>query len=80
MHQHLEQAVHMNLRFTSDGRYFIECDLNGRGTGLGVKIWDGQHHNLLQEIPGNIGSIAVSRDGKYLAVGETGRATIWEFK
>jgi WD40 repeat protein len=73
-------GTHMNNRYTNDGRYFIESDENGRGTGLGVKIWDSHHQKLLQEIPGNIGSIAVSRDGKYLAVGGTGRTTIWQFK
>lgn len=75
-----EHGTHMNNRFTYDGRYFIESDMTGRGTGLGGKIWDSQRHTLLQEIPGNIGSIAVSRDGKYLAVGGTGRTTIWEVK
>ena len=68
-HEELEEAAHMNVRFTSDNRYFIECDENGRGTGLGVKIWDYHHERLLQEMSGNIGSIAVTRDGKYLAVG-----------
>ncbi len=77
--EELEKATHMIVRFTSDGRYFIECDANGRGTGLGVKIWDSQHRKLLQEISGNIGSIAVSRAGKYLAVGTAGRTTIWQF-
>jgi WD40 repeat protein len=80
MHEELDKAAHMNVRFTPDGRYFIECDENGRGTGVGVKIWDSQHKKLLQEISGNIGSIAVSRDGKHLAVGETGRTTIWQFR
>lgn len=78
--ERLEKSAHMNVRFTADGRYFIQSDMNGRGTGLGVSIWDGQHQKLLQEIPGNISSIAVSRDGKYLAVGGTGRTTIWQFK
>lgn len=81
LHQELKEATHMNVRFTPDGRYFIECDLNGRGKGLGVKIWDSQHRELLQDISvGNVGSIAVSRDGRYLAIGETGRTTIWAFK
>ncbi len=80
VHEKLPESAHMNIRFTPDGRHFIESDMNGRGTGLGVKIWDGQHQTLLQEIPGNIGSIAVSRDSKYLAVGLTGRTVIWQFK
>jgi WD40 repeat protein len=80
VHEDLDKAAHMNVRFTSDGRYFIECDQNGRGTGLGVKIWDAGHHKLMQEISGNVGSIAVSRDGKTLAVGSDGRTTIWQFR
>jgi WD40 repeat protein len=77
----IENSGDMNVRFTSDGRFFIASDLNGMGKGLGVKIWDAQHQKLLQYIPvGDVGSIAVSRDGKYLAIGETGRTTIWQFK
>ena len=80
VHEELAKSGHMNVRFTPDRRYFVECDMNGRGTGLGVKIWDANRRKLLQEVPGNIGSIAVSRDSKYLAVGGTGRTTIWQFK
>jgi WD40 repeat protein len=77
----VEKAGNMNVRFTADGRYFIDSDLNGMGKGLGVKIWDGQHQKMLQHISaGDVGSIAVSRDGKFLAVGSTGRTTIWHFK
>jgi hypothetical protein len=76
----IEKSGHMNVRFTPDGRYFIESDMNGMGKGLGVNIWDGQRHKVLQHIPGDIGSIGVSRDGKYLAVGTTGRTTIWQIK
>lgn len=77
----IESAGSMNVRLTSDGRFLIASDLNGMGKGLGVKIWDSQHQKLLQHISvGDVGAIAVSRDGKYLAVGETGRTTIWEFK
>jgi WD40 repeat protein len=77
----IENSGKMNARFTPDGRFFIDSDLNGMGKGLGVNIWDSQHQKLLQHIPvGDVGSIAVSRDGKYLAVGSTGRTTIWQFK
>jgi WD40 repeat protein len=76
----IENSGHMNVRYSSDGRYFIESDTNGRGTGLGVKIWDGQRHALLKHIPGDTGSIAVSRDGRYLAVGGAGRTAIWQLK
>ena len=80
VHEKNERSGHVNLRYTSDGRYFIESDMNGEGTGLGVKIWDRQRQKLLQEIPGNIGSLSVSRDGKYLAVATAGKTTIWQFK
>ena len=76
--ERIENAGRMNIRFTSDGRYFILSDLNGNGKGLGVKIWDSQIKTLFQVIPGDIASIAVSRDSKYLAVGEAGRTTIWQ--
>jgi WD40 repeat protein len=80
VHDKVEKSGTMNVRFTPDGRYFIESDLNGMGKGLGVKIWDGFRRKVLQEIPGDIGSIALSQDGKYLAVGATGRVTVWQFK
>jgi WD40 repeat protein len=77
----IEKSGTMNVRFSSDGRYLIESDLNGMGKGLGVSIWDSQRKTLLQHIPaGDVGSISVSRDGRLLAVGEAGRTTIWQFK
>ena len=78
--EELETAGHMNVRYTADDRYIIESDENARGTGLGVRIWDGKHQTLLQEIRGNIGSLAVSRDGKYFAFGQAGKALVWQFK
>jgi WD40 repeat protein len=78
--EELEAAAHRNVRFTSDGRYFIESDMNGRGTGVGLQIWDGQHSRLLQDIKGNIASLAVSRDGHYLAVGTPGKTEIWRLR
>jgi WD40 repeat protein len=81
VYQMIENAGSMNVRVTSDGRYFIDSDLNGMGKGLGVNIWDGHHEKPLQHIPaGDVGSIAVSRDGKLLAIGEAGQTTIWQFK
>ena len=52
------------IRFTSDGKYLIVA-----GISKSVKIWDGQHTKLLQEIPADAASIAVSQDGHYLALG-----------
>jgi len=76
----IEGSGDQNVRYTPDGRYFIESDLNGRGKGLGVQIWDYRRLNLLQKIPGDVGSIGLSRDGKWLAVGDTGRTTIWQIQ
>ena len=75
-----EKAGHMNVRFSRDGRYFIESSMDGRGTGFGVHIWDAQRQKLLQRIPGNPNSLSVSQDSKYLAVGDLGHTTIWQFK
>jgi WD40 repeat protein len=80
VHEKIEKSGNLNVRFTPDGRYFIESDSNGVGQGLGVKIWDSARRKLLQTIPGDIGSIDVSKDSKYLAVGTTGHTTIWQFK
>jgi WD40 repeat protein len=52
------------LRFTSDGKYLIVA-----GISKSVKIWDGKHTKLLQEISAEPSSIAVSQDGHYLALG-----------
>jgi WD40 repeat protein len=78
--ENFEGSNHVNLRFTPDGRYLLESDMNGKGSGLGVRIWDGEHRKLLQTIKGNVASIAVSRDGKYFALGSTGSTTVWQFK
>lgn len=80
LQQDLKDTAHVNLRFTADGRYLVVSDSNGRGTGRGVQIWDGEHKRLLQEIPGNIDSLSVSNDGRYLALGTAGRTSIWMLK
>jgi WD40 repeat protein len=43
-----------------------------------VKIWDAKREQLLQEISGDISSIAVSRDSKYLAIGTKGTTSVWK--
>jgi hypothetical protein len=53
--------------------------MTGLKTGWG-KIWDSQHRELLQKIQGNVGSIAVSRDSRYLATGVEGKTIVWQFK
>lgn len=80
-HENIENAGHMNVRFTPDGRYLIATGRQSGRSGIGVMIWDGQHHALLQHLSvGAVSSMAVSRDGKYLAVGTSGRTTIWQLK
>jgi WD40 repeat protein len=76
----LEKIGHLSLRYTPDGKYLIEGDMDGLGNGLGVMIWDGQHRELLQKISGNIGGLAVSRDGHLLAARENNKITVWQLK
>jgi WD40 repeat protein len=80
VHARLEKSGSMHVRYTPDGRYFVESDLNGSGAGLGVNIWDGSRQKLLQQIPGDIGNISISKDGKYLALGGIDHTTVWELK
>ncbi len=78
--EQLEGIGHPSLRYTLDGRYLIEGDMDALGSGLGVRIWDGQHRELLQEIAGNLGSLAVSRDGRYFAAGSFKNISVWQLK
>jgi WD40 repeat protein len=78
--ERIDQSGSRIVLFTQDGRYLIESDFNGRGKGLGVNIWDGSRHHLLQTIPGDVAGIASSPDGRYLAVGSTGRVSVWQIK
>lgn len=76
--EQLEGIGNSSLRYTPDGKYLIEGDMDALGNGLGVRIWDGQHRELLQEISGNVGSLAVSRDGHYFAAGSFKNISIWQ--
>lgn len=80
MHEKKDSPGHATVRFTPDGRYLIESSANAKGTGSGIKIWDGLHKKLLQKMPDNIWSLSISRDGRYFAAGETGKTTVWQFK
>ena len=68
------------LRYTPDGKYLLEA-----GIGHSLKIWDGQHQKLLQEIAGSgqVSSIAVSKDSHYFAFGMLNdgdtRVQVWKF-
>jgi hypothetical protein len=68
------EGGHALARYTSDGKYLIER------IHFKVKIWDGQHRELYQEIPAAPGVLAVSRDGHYLAMGGDKKVIVWELK
>jgi WD40 repeat protein len=68
----------IHIRYTSDGKYFIESGFGNEGAR--VRIWDGQHRELLQEIKAIPGCIAVSRDGRYLAMGGDKKIIVWQLK
>jgi WD40 repeat protein len=51
------------VRFTPGGKYLIEK------VGKQVEIWEGHHDRLLQTIHAEPECIAVSRDGRYFALG-----------
>lgn len=63
------------LRYTPQGRYLIEAGIHHE-----VEIWDGSHHHLLQKIPHQAWSLAVSPHGHYLALGEGGQIQVWRFR
>jgi WD40 repeat protein len=64
------------LRYTQNGRYLVES-----GFGKTVRIWDGQHTHLLQEIPAkDCYALAVSRDSTSLAVSDGRKVTVWTLK
>lgn len=67
------------IRFTHDGKYLIEGTANDLRTGWG-RIWDAGHQRLLQKLPKNVASVAVSRDGKLFATGVYGKTIVWKLK
>jgi len=78
--EQLDGIAHASLRYTPDEKYLIEGDMDALGNGLGVRIWDGQHRELLQKISGNVGGLAVSRDGHYFAMGIDEKTIVWQLK
>ncbi|MDR3391639.1 MAG: hypothetical protein P4L77_07885 [Sulfuriferula sp.] len=69
-----------SVRYTPDGKYLIDAALGGLTGNLGIRIWDSQHRELLQEIAGNYKGLAISRDGNYLAAGGYKPVVIWKLK
>lgn len=72
-------GVNASLQFNPNGKYLIEGVGRSRRNGWG-KIWDGQHSKLLQDIPENVTSIAISKDGQYLATGSNQKTIIWKLQ
>lgn len=66
------------LRYSPDGRYLVVGRLDGE-----VHIWDGQHKQRLQVIPINPHfhtALCISRDSRYLAIGDGSDVSVWELK
>jgi WD40 repeat protein len=61
-------------------RELLRIDSGPRTVESVIRIWDGEHHQLLQEIRGAAGSAAVTRDGHYLALGGDGMIFVFELK
>jgi hypothetical protein len=90
-----EETRISGLSYTPNGKYIIESGFNISGTPIGnsrrhdyfggnvepiMRIWDGQHQALLQEIRGKLGSVAVTPDSHHFAVGGEGTILIFELK
>ena len=66
------------LRYSPDGKYLAEAHVNHK-----IRLWDGQHKTLLQEIPiDDHGlNIVFSRDSRFMAVTNGGtKIQIWKLK
>jgi WD40 repeat protein len=66
------------LAYTSDGRYLVEGIIDGA-----VRIWDAMHKELYQKISvedDQYLALAVSKDGKYFAIGSGRDVSIFELK
>ncbi|MHB1586280.1 MAG: WD40 repeat domain-containing protein [Acidiferrobacteraceae bacterium] len=63
------------LRYTPDGKYLIEAGIRHQ-----VELWDGAHRHLLQVIPHQAWSLAVSPNGHALALGEGRQIQVWHLK
>jgi WD40 repeat protein len=59
-----------------DGRYLVEACIDGK-----VRIWDGQHKQLLQSIPTSdhfYTVVSISRDSRYVAIAAGFDVSVWE--
>jgi WD40 repeat protein len=78
--EQMDDPGHVEVRYTSDDKYLIETDVTGLRAGWGIRIWDGQHHALLQTIAGEYAHLAVSRDGHHFAVNDDNKIYVFELQ
>jgi WD40 repeat protein len=70
-----QSATLTGLSYSPDGRYLIAGSIDDS-----VRIMDGHDYTLLQKIPGDGRSLAVSRDSHYLAISAFPKISVWELK
>jgi DNA-binding beta-propeller fold protein YncE len=63
------------LAYSPDGKYLIAGSIDET-----VRVMDGNSYALLQSIPGDGRSVAVSRDSRYLAISAFPKISIWMLK
>ncbi len=76
--EHADNAGVYGLSYSPDGRYLIEGYIDGK-----VRIWDGQHKQLLQSMPVDDHFhtvLGVSRDSRYLAIAAGKGIAVWQLK
>ena len=75
----IQEPAHIRaIRYSPDGRYLAEAQIHHQ-----IRIWDGQHKNLLQEIPiEDYGlNLVFSKDSRFMAVANgTQKIQIWKLK
>jgi WD40 repeat protein len=74
----VEQGHIRTLRYSPDGKYLAEGQIDDK-----IRIWDGQHKTLLQEIPidDHGMNLVFSGDGKFMAITNGGtKVQVWKLK
>jgi WD40 repeat protein len=78
--EQIDEPGHVEVAYTGNDKYLIETDVTGIRAGWGIRIWDGQHHNLLQTIAGEYAHLAISRDGRHFAVNDNNKVYVFELQ